>query len=78
MRPSHPTALTVPGPSPQPLSLQDHMPSPRVGTAQQVLRACAPRPPEPLGVLAVDRVVAASWETGGTAGLGAALPPADP
>lgn len=64
--------------SPAPLPPRPHAESFRAGTAQQGLRACAPRPPEPLGVLAVDRVVAASWETGGTAGLGAALPPADP
>lgn len=28
-------------------------------------------------MLKVDRVVMASWETGGTVGLGPALPPAD-
>lgn len=33
--------------------------------------------PHTPGVLEADRVVMASWETGGTVGLGAALPPAD-
>lgn len=45
MRPSCPAALTVPGPSPQPLSRRDHMPSPS-GRAR-LSKSCVPVPRSP-------------------------------